>query len=460
VSIRIRVAAVFALALAIVLAAFSWLFFAELSAVLLRSVDNGLAVELSQTHSYVFAAGRGAAPATGEYAVQVIDSTGKVRLASEDAGRVALLTPAQLRQARAGPLNFTAPLDGENSRFAAEPYARRGWVAVAVVGLESYDSTRAIMATGLAVGGIVVLALAGSGAYLLTGAALSPVERLRKQAAALSSQDAGAGLAVPATRDEVAALATTMNELLGRLHTALTRQRQFVADASHELRTPLAVLCGELELAARPGRSLADLTAAVASAADEASRLRRLTNDMLLLARSDEGMLLLEPGTVSIRDLIERSARRARASADTAAVTLALDVPEGLVGYLDADRIQQAVDNLLDNALRFAPAGSQITISAQPDEADIELSVSDAGPGFPVDFLSHAFDRFSRPGGGRSRSDGGAGLGLAIVSAIASAHGGSARAANNATGGAVVTMRIPRSVGLPEGDRGSARPSG
>lgn len=434
----------FALALAIVLAIFSWLFFTELSAVLLRSVDSGLAVQLSQTHSYVAAARHGAAaPATGEYAVQVIDSTGKVRLASEDAGRASLLTPAQLRQARAGPVTFSASFDGENSRFAAEPYGGHGSVAVAVIGLESYGKTRAAMATGLTIGGIVVLALAGLGAYLLTGAALAPVERLRRQAAALGSQDAGAGLAVPGTRDEVAALATTMNELLARLHTALTRQRQFVADASHELRTPLAVLCGELELAARPGRSLEQLAAAVASAADEASRLSRLTNDMLLLARSDEGMLILEPETVSIRALLQRSASRARAPADTAGVSFALDVPEGLTGYLDADRIQQAVDNLLDNALRFAPAGSQITISAQPDGPDIELSVSDAGPGFPVDFLPHAFDRFSRPGGGRSRSDGGAGLGLAIVSAIASAHGGSARAANGASGGAMVTVRLP-----------------
>jgi two-component system, OmpR family, sensor kinase len=447
-SIRIRVAAVFALALAIVLTIFSWLFFTELSAVLLRSVDNGLAVQLSQTHSYLAAARRGApAPATGEYAVQVIDSTGKVRLASEDAGRVPLLTPAQLGEARTGMATFSSSFDGENSRFAAEPYGGHGWVAVAVIGLESYDTTRAAMATGLAAGGIVVVALAGLGAYLLTGAALAPVERLRKQAAALSSQDAAAGLAVPDTRDEVAALAATMNELLARLHTALTRQRQFVADASHELRTPLAVLWGELELAARPGRSLAELAAAVASAADEASRLRRITNDMLLLARSDEGMLILEPQTVSISGLLEQSASRARASADSAAVRLALDVPQGLTGYMDPDRVEQAVDNLLDNALRFAPAGSQITLSARRDGPDIELSVSDAGAGFPVEFLSHAFDRFSRPGGGRSRSDGGAGLGLAIVSAIASAHGGGARAANNATGGAAVTMRIPSSVG-------------
>jgi heavy metal sensor kinase len=453
VSIRIRVAAVFALALAVVLAAFSWLFFTELSAVLLRSVDNGLAVQLAQTHSYVAAAGRGAPPATGEYAVQVIDSAGKVRLASEDAGRAPLLTSAQLRGARAGLVTFSSALDGENSRIAAEPYGSHGWVAVAVIGLESYDTTRAAMATGLVAGGIVVLALAGLGAYLLTGAALAPVERLRKQAAALSSQDAGAGLTVPATRDEVAALATTMNELLGRLHGALTRQRQFVADASHELRTPLAVLSGELELAARPGRSREELAAAVTSAADETSRLRRITNDMLLLARSDEGMLILEPETVSMSALLERSAGRARASADSAAVSLALDAPQWLTGYLDADRVQEAVDNLLDNALRFAPAGSQITISARPAGPDIELSVSDAGPGFPVEFLPHAFDRFSRPGGGRSRSDGGAGLGLAIVSAIASAHGGSARAANKATGGAVITMRIPSPVGWS--DRGS-----
>jgi signal transduction histidine kinase len=130
---------------------------------------------------------------------------------------------------------------------------------------------------------------------------------------------------------------------------------------------------------------------------------------------------------------------------------------------VDEDRIGQAVDNLIDNALRFAPAGTQITISARPSRAGgrggtgqgsdrqsgapsgggVLIEVADSGPGFPADFLPHAFERFRRPDTGRARSDGGAGLGLAIVAAIAAAHGGTAAARNNPAGGAVVTVDLP-----------------
>ena len=238
-----------------------------------------------------------------------------------------------------------------------------------------------------------------------------------------------------------------MNELLGRLHAALIRQRQFVADTSHELRTPLAVLCGELELAARPGRGLEELAAAVASAADEANRLKRLTNDMLLLARTDEGMLVLEPEAVSIRDLLERSVTRAQLPA----ISVALNAPHGLTGYVDPERIRQAVDNLLDNALRFAPEGSQVSISAQADGPDLMISISDAGPGFPCRLPARTRSTDSPGRAAEADPDRMAapGSGLAIVGAIASAHGGSASAANRAEGGAEVTMRMPRSVLLP-----------
>ena len=185
-------------------------------------------------------------------------------------------------------------MDEESARVAAAPLGGHpGWVAVAAGSLEAYEATQSQVARELAVGGAVFIAVAGLGAYGLARAALSPVERLRRQVAAVSERGAapGAGVTaveVPSTRDEVAALAGTMNDLLGRLQRALARQRAFVADASHELRNPLAVLRGELELAARPGRGLAELTAAVRGAGAEAERLARLTDDLLLLARSDE----------------------------------------------------------------------------------------------------------------------------------------------------------------------------
>ena len=252
---------------------------------------------------------------------------------------------------------------------------------------------------------------------------------------------------MPATRDEVAALAGTMNDLLGRLQRALARQRAFVADASHELRNPLAVLQGELELAARPGRGPAELAAAVRSAGTEAERLARLTDDLLLLARSDEERFGLRLERTDIGDLLGRSAGLAGSRLAAAGVTGRVDVPPGTYADVDPDRIRRAVDNLVGNALRFAPRGSVIVLAARAAGRDLEIEVSDDGPGFPAGFLPHAFERFARPDSGRSRGDGGTGLGLAIVRAIAAAHGGVATAANKPGGGAVVRLRLPGAAG-------------
>ena len=234
-----------------------------------------------------------------------------------------------------------------------------------------------------------------------------------------------------------------MNDLLSRLRRTLERERAFVDDASHELRSPLAVLRGELELAGRPGRSPEELAAAVRGSAEEAERLARITDDLLVLARGDAGQLDLRLRETDLRQLLSRSADHAAARLAAAQVTCRIDVPAGTRACVDPDRIRQAIDNLLGNALRFAPAGSVIVIAAREDGPDLSIEVRDTGPGFPADFLPHAFERFRRPDAGRSRDGGGAGLGLAIVQAIAVAHGGTATARNGPGGGAVVSLRLP-----------------
>jgi two-component system OmpR family sensor kinase len=452
VPIRVRLAVAFTVAVAAVYALGTWLFLSRLTAAVFSSVDSQLAAQLSGAARYLPPAeeseGSPASvpgpPPPGEYVVQVIDGLGRIRGASPGAARVPLLTGTELRLARHRELTLTRAITGEEpERLLAAPVTGRpGWVAVAGVSLESADTTLGDVAEGLLIGGVIFVAATGLGAYGLARAALSPVERLRREAATISGRDLASRLPVPRTRDEVAALAKTMNELLARLQAALGRQRAFVADASHELRTPFAVLRAELELAAKPGRSREELTAAVARAADEAARLARITDDLLLLARDDEGRLSLQKEPVPVRELLGQSIRQPTGRGATCTVA----APAGLTALVDPGRIRQAVDNLVDNALRFAPPQTQVVISAWADGADLVIEVSDQGPGFAPGFLPRAFERFARPDSGRSRSDGGAGLGLAIAAAIARAHGGSAGARNNPGGGAAVTLRLPGAV--------------
>jgi signal transduction histidine kinase len=448
--IRLRLAVAFALAAAALFALGGWLFATGLSSAQLKTLDSQLTAQLAQAGRYLSAGSTGSGHAglpAGDYLIQVLDAGGRVRGASGDAGTTPLLTVDQLSRARRSRISVTRTVDEERTRVAAAPLdGHPGWVAVAAESLETYESTQNEVARELAVGGIVFTTVAGLGAYGLARAALSPVERLRRQVAAVSERGAAAGagaVEVPPTRDEVAALAGTMNDLLGRLQRALARQRAFVADASHELRNPLAVLQGELELAARPGRGQAELAAAVRSAGTEAERLARLTDDLLLLARSDEDRFGLRLEQTDIGALLRRSAELAGSRLAAAGVTGRVDVALGTYADVDPDRIRQAVDNLIGNALRFAPRGSVIVLAARAAGGDLEIEVSDDGPGFPAGFLPHAFERFVRPDSGRSRGDGGTGLGLAIVRAIAAAHGGVATAANKPGGGAVVTLRLP-----------------
>jgi two-component system, OmpR family, sensor kinase len=467
VSIRLRVAAVFAVALAVAFTLGSWLFVDQLSVQLISSTDAGLAVQLSGAGQFLPKGSRPAAAppirpgsaTAGEYLIQLIDATGRVRYASQDAGTAPLLAGSQLRQAQAGQVRLTAALDGDSVRLLAAPVTGHpGWVALAGISLEFVSQTLSTVTAELLIGGGAFVLIGGLGAYLLARAALSPVERLRREVAALSERDIDASVRVPGTRDEIAALAGTMNDLLARLHGALARQRGFVADASHELRTPLAVLGGELELAGRPGRSRAELVQAVGNAADEVARLTRITNDLLVLARSDEDRLTAALASTDVRALLDRSAELAagRAAAAGIGVAVSVDAPTGLHAMIDPDRMRQAVDNLIDNALRFAPAGTQVTVAARAAGSDLVIEVADAGPGFPAGFLPRAFERFGRPDTGRARSDGGAGLGLAIVQAIAAAHGGRATARNRPVGGAAITIDLPGALSGAESSPASS----
>jgi signal transduction histidine kinase len=262
---------------------------------------------------------------------------------------------------------------------------------------------------------------------------------MRRRAAAISAETANERLPVPETGDELARLAETLNEMLARLEAAIQRERDFVADAGHELRTPLALLRTELELALRHAESPEELRETLRVSVEEVDRLTQLAEDLLLIARVDRGRLPLRIERSAPSELLDSVARRFEWRASEADRSMSTTEPTGFDIWGDRLRLEQALGNLVDNALRHGEGA--VRLSAVAVNGLVELHVTDEGSGFPQEFLEQAFERFSRPD--HSRSGGGAGLGLSIVRVIAEAHGGSAHVGSSDGGGADVWLTLP-----------------
>jgi signal transduction histidine kinase len=315
---------------------------------------------------------------------------------------------------------------------------RNGGAIVLARSLAAHDEALHRLAREFAIVGPLAVLLAALAGYALAAAALRPVETMRRRAARVTA-DSAALLPVPRARDEISRLAITLNDMLSRLHGALEHERRFVADASHELRTPIALLRTELELALRRPRSAEELKGALRSALDETERLSRLADDLLLLARGEEGSLPLRRERTELAPLFDNVTRRfgARARAAGRAVRA-----HETAAVLDADslRVEQALDNLVDNALAYG--GGDVVLVAATNNGLVEVHVMDHGGGFDEAFIDRAFERFSRAD--EARRWGGAGLGLSIVQLIATAHGGAVGAGNRPCGGADVWLSLPK----------------
>ncbi|MGZ4354577.1 MAG: sensor histidine kinase, partial [Gaiellaceae bacterium] len=356
---------------------------------------------------------------------------------------IAMISRGQLAQVLQGHTLLTdARLSGRMGkwRVLAAPAAGGGAVAVAEP-LHPTDEALGHLLTELAISVPFALLLASLAGYLLAASALRPVEAMRRRAREISAETPGRRLPVPARDDEIARLGTTLNEMLARIEAAVEHERRFVADASHELRTPLALLKTELELALRRPRSNEELEIALRSAAVETDRLTRIAEDLLLLARSQDGRVPLQRTSVEVAELLGEVAGRFAARAREAGREIAVENVDGLRVEGDPLRLEQALDNLVDNALHHG-AGT-VRLSARAEGDRVELHVHDDGGGFPPEFLDRAFERFSRADDARGR--GGSGLGLAIVELIAAAHGGKAGAANT-SGGADVWIEVQRTT--------------
>jgi signal transduction histidine kinase len=318
----------------------------------------------------------------------------------------------------------------ERTRLLARPLP--GGRAL-VVATSMVERERALEELGsvLLIGGPLILIVSSAAGYLVAAAALRRVDRMRRRADEIRAFTPEARLPTPRARDELGRLADTLNAMLTRLEASGARERSFLAEASHELRTPLAILKTEVEVALHEDADEAELRAALASIGEEAERLTRLAEDLLVILRGDDGNLPLELQPVVVDEFSRRIAGRFAVTTDR---EIGADIERDIAVRADPARLEQALSNLVDNALRHGDGPVRIT--ARRGREHVELHVTDTGPGFPPGQAERAFDAAGSAGAG------GFGLGMAIDRAIAHAHGGDVGAANT-DHGADVWMSLP-----------------
>lgn len=370
--------------------------------------------------------------------VQVLDGNAEVlRASTPDLAQIPLSGVAPGDSAR-----IEVALDDDDYLAVAarvDP-AQGHYIVLVAHALDGVTESRQTLTTLLALGVPLLLLVLAATTWRVVGAALAPVESIRREVDEVSAAELHRRVPQPSGSDEIARLATTMNRMLGRLEVARLRQQQFVSDASHELRSPLASLRAHAEVAIdHPGRGTT--TALAETVLAESLRVQQLVDDLLVLARADEQHAGSLDETVDLDDLVFRAAQHFR---DSSAV--ALDTSGVSAGRVrgDAAQLRRVIGNLLDNAGRHA--SSRVQVALHETGESVLLRVDDDGEGVAPQDREVVFARFSRLDDARTRDAGGAGLGLAIVAGVVAGHGGTVTLAESAAGGARVEVRLPRLV--------------
>jgi len=335
--------------------------------------------------------------------------------------------------------SFELPIDDDPFLVVAEAASTTDGELTVLVGhtLDNVAESTEVVGVLLAGGVPILLVLVGAITWKVTGRSLAPVESIRAEVEAISSDELHRRVPVPETHDEVARLASTMNRMLGRLEEGQQRERRFVSDASHELRSPVAAIRqhAEVSLGHPESSSTEELARHVLS---EGLRLERLVEDLLYLARGDE-TTAPHREVIDLDDLVFAEVARLKSVIDPT-----LDTRKVSAGRISGDRVRlsRLVKNLLENAGRHAY--TVVDVSLTEDQDEVVLMVADDGPGIDPKDRERVFQRFVRLEEARDRASGGTGLGLAIVADVVRSHGGSARILDSASGGAAFEIRFPR----------------
>jgi heavy metal sensor kinase len=324
-----------------------------------------------------------------------------------------------------------------------------GWIQVAQE-MEAITDAAASLRNQMLVASPLALLLAGLGGFFLAGRALQPIERITRTAQGINAGDLARRIDYRGPADEIGRLAATFNRMLDRLEAAFERERRFTGDAAHELRTPLTAMKGRIQVTLSRPRPAAAYVETLQEMEGQVDRLIHLSNDLLFMARLDQnGRGTLRRDAVSVGDLLPIVIDQVRPLAEGKGIEIDYDAPGDVKVEGDLDLLIRLFLNLLDNAVKYTPAGGKVAVTAETAVADAVITISDTGPGIPAEHLPHLFERFYRVEEARGRApdkerQGGAGLGLAIAAEIVNVHDGRIQVKSRPGEGATFTVRLPR----------------
>jgi two-component system, OmpR family, sensor kinase len=478
-SVRVRLAAWHTGVLALVLVAFTAVTFGFLRRLTQDRIDRSLQDAVSSFHHAVVAELRAARSPEGaaEMAAREFRFSGRrvlvygqhhLLVAVSDSARDALTRAiSAVDDADDSPIHpMFATLTPGRSAFATvrtggeevRAYATRVDVAgrpFTIVAVQLDLTEGAILDAFVQAAAVAIplaLALAGLGGYLLARRSFAAVVRMGREASQISSESLSARLHVRNTGDELDELATVFNDMLARLERSFAQQRQFMADASHELRTPIASLRAEATVALSQRRAPAEYEASLARVRDEARRLSRIVDDLFTLARLDAADRELRRDDFFLEEVVLESVDRVRPLAAARGVALEFHPAAEARCVGDAALVGRVVTNLLDNALKYTPAGGAVHVELEAADARHVVRVIDSGIGIPEGARSRVFDRFFRADSARTRSEtalDGAGLGLSIAREIVRAHGGTLDLVASRPGRTEFALALPAAAGAP-----------